>query len=260
MGEGAIMNSKINLSEPLNFKHYISLGYSCYIAMELEDLFLRDSSYPFDWIESTLIGVEECIKNNFDGFLKYEDLFQLKKYHHAYRNTRYGFSFLHDFKRNYSLKSQLKGVQKKYDRRIKRFYKSISEPTMFFRYIQNSDELSFLNKNHKRITDFLKSFCDSNEIIYICQDLPCETEVPNVFFVEKDPGEKLTHHPLSQNKRLREMLTDAWIPGKEENVSFEIRKKYNKSKRPKGINYLKFRVCRFIEKHIFKDYIHYQQC
>lgn len=227
--------------------------------MELEDFFLRDSAYPFDWIESSWTGVEECIRNDFKDFLKYEELYQLKKHHHAYRNIRYGFSFLHDFKKNYSLKSQLNSVQEKYDRRINRFYKSISEPTLFFRYIQNSDELLFLKTNHKKVRDFLKSFCESNEIIYISQDSPFETEVPNVFFVEKDPGEKLTHHPLSQNKRLREMLSDASIPGKQENQAFEIRKKDNKSEIPKGIGYLKVRARRIIEKHILKDYIHYQQ-
>lgn len=49
--------------------HYISLGYFCSIAMELERLGLRSESSPFDWLISDFEGVIHAIENHFEDFL-----------------------------------------------------------------------------------------------------------------------------------------------------------------------------------------------
>ena len=45
--------------------NYISLGYFCSVASELERYGLRGESYPFDWVISDFGGVVEAIQNNF---------------------------------------------------------------------------------------------------------------------------------------------------------------------------------------------------
>ena len=56
------------------FEHYISLGRGCYIAIELEQMGLRDASMPFDWNGTRWHAIEKAIKNKFDGYLSYKDL------------------------------------------------------------------------------------------------------------------------------------------------------------------------------------------
>ena len=38
------------------YKHFISLGYFCSVAMELERFGLRSESGPFDWVISDMRG------------------------------------------------------------------------------------------------------------------------------------------------------------------------------------------------------------
>lgn len=117
------------------YKHFISLGYFCSPAMELEKIGLRDCSSPFDWCISDIDGVYRCIKDGFQSFLDYKYLSQNKTYHRIYKNTYYGIEFYHDFDAYKALDLQLESVKSKYERRIKRFYKNIHEPTLFIRYI-----------------------------------------------------------------------------------------------------------------------------
>ena len=118
---------------------YISLGYFCSVALDLEKLGLRSESSPFDWLISDFEGVITLIENRFDGFLRYEDLAQERVNRAFYRNTRYNISFYHDFDSLAPLADQLEQVQRKYNRRIDRFYKSIQEPTLFIRYISDEE-------------------------------------------------------------------------------------------------------------------------
>lgn len=241
--------------EKRDFVHYISLGHSCYVAEELEGYALRDASYPFDWVASEWHGVESCIRTGFESFLDYDELYQMRKYHHAYRNDKLGIEFFHDFKKNYSLKSQLPPVRKKYTRRIERFYRSITEPTLFFRYIRDEGELEFINKNHGEILSFLKGFCKENEIIYISHEKPRQTAIPCLFFVKKDEGEKVTKTPLSQNAGLEKIMKSLSSPSKDKNIEFEKKKAEAKTEKMQ----IRRKLEKFAQKHIFKDYIHDKQ-
>lgn len=130
------------------FKHYISLGYFCSIAQELERFGLRDASYPFDWIISDIEGVFQCIDNNFDGLLDINVLTQSDKHRMYYKNTKYDFYFFHDFDKYMSLLSQIDQVKKKYERRIERFYRNIQEPTLFLRYISDEKKCKAANQQN----------------------------------------------------------------------------------------------------------------
>lgn len=65
------------MQEGYNFKHYISLGYFCSVALELEKCGLRSQSSPFDWnITWSFKGVIEAINNRFEDALNEQMLFQ----------------------------------------------------------------------------------------------------------------------------------------------------------------------------------------
>lgn len=152
------------------YKHFISLGYFCSVALELERVGLRSTSSPFDWCISNYEGIINAIQNHFEDFLNYDYLLQSDILHNHYFNEKYRIWFFHDFDQYHSLKKQLPRVKEKYLRRIERFYKDIKQPTLFVRYISDEiegEELEYIKKNNEKITKLLKSFNEENEVIYI---------------------------------------------------------------------------------------------
>ena len=57
------------------YKHFISLGYFCSVALELERIGLRNCSSPFDWCITEWKGLEKALTTRFQNFLKYENLY-----------------------------------------------------------------------------------------------------------------------------------------------------------------------------------------
>ena len=53
------------------YTNYVSLGYFCSIAQDLEKLGLRNFSSPFDWGISSFSDVISAIDNKFDNFMDY---------------------------------------------------------------------------------------------------------------------------------------------------------------------------------------------
>lgn len=117
--------------------NFISLGYFCGVAQDLEALGLRDASYPFDWCISNYEGVIKAIDNRFSDFMAYENLSQSAETRKHYMDTAYEIFFFHDFSQYKSLDEQYFLVKEKYRRRINRFLKRIEQPTCFVRYIAN---------------------------------------------------------------------------------------------------------------------------
>lgn len=70
------------------YKHFISLGYFCSVALELERIGLRSSSSPFDWCISSYEGVIDAIENHFEGFLDYDCLLQSDTVREHYFNPK----------------------------------------------------------------------------------------------------------------------------------------------------------------------------
>ena len=130
------MGKQFELDFNKEYVHFISLGYCCAIAEELERNGLREASLPFDWQITDFQGVITAIDNSFDRYLDYEELLQNVTYPQYYMDKRYNCQFYHDFDKYRSLKQQIGFVKEKYDRRIKRLYRFISEPTLFIRYIR----------------------------------------------------------------------------------------------------------------------------
>lgn len=213
------------MNENLKYDHIISLGYYCSVASDLERMGLRDASYPFDWLISSFEGVICLIENEFKDFLRYEILSQDSLHRQHYRNDKYNLVFYHDFNKFSPLNEQIEDVQEKYRRRIDRFYKNISEPTLFIRYISdenkdrigNSAELLWIENNIERINHLIKRYNINNEIIFI-GNTGLSSDVIDIYCVDKDKNDTVARKPVDKNADLALFLNQIDFPNKQNNL------------------------------------------
>lgn len=242
------------------YKHFISLGYFCSVALELERIGLRSTSSPFDWCISNYEGVIDAIENHFENFLNYDYLFQSDTVHGNYFNIKYKIWFFHDFDKYHSLEEQLPTVRDKYLRRIERFYENIKQPTLFVRYISDevlnennkSKELEWIERNHRHILSLLKSFNEDNDIIYIAND-GVTSNVINIYNVEKDENDGVARRPLDKNTALNDFLMSFDYEQKQKNIDV-----FNKKRQKKNKIILKIymKTCSYFKAKILHEYIH----
>lgn len=217
------MNEKEQNLDRQTYNTVISLGFFCSVAQELERIGLRDASYPFDWLISDFIGVITSIDNHFKDFLKYDYLAQMRVNPRYYINTKYGFQFYHDFNPYQPLKKQIRKVRKKYKRRIKRFYKSISYPTLFVRYIENVDELKWIEANYNSIVQLIKSFNPHNSIVFISND-ELKSDKLRHYTVKKDENDTVARKPFTKNEELNKFFQNLPYCKKEQSKILQYRK------------------------------------
>lgn len=241
---------------------FVSLGYFCSVAKELEKLGLRSESLPFDWLVSDFEGVIYAIQNRFEGFLEYDNLVQKKNEHFHYKDIQYGFEFFHDFSKYKSLEKQLSKVREKYARRIDRFYEVITEPTIFIRYISDeiivdgkAKELVYIEKNYENIIKLITSFNENNQIIFIANKGVTSTKL-NIYNVEKDLNDRVAREPIGKNSSLFNYLNNCDFPDKDINIKRYIHKEHKKNK---IYNRLKRKVKSKLESVFLKEYIHEKQ-
>lgn len=135
--------------------------------MELERKGLRTASYPFDWmISDSFENILKLLDNNFEDFLDEESLYQEEIPNHYY-NYRTGIHFYHDFNARTSLNVQMCSVTAKYDRRIKRLYEDVKDPSLFVRYCLNEEEVLWVQNNLGSILSQLKRYNPENSIVFI---------------------------------------------------------------------------------------------
>ena len=103
------------------YKNFISPGYFCEVAKDLEKLGLRNVSSPFDWCISDFEGILKLIENKFEDFMAYDNMAQSSNIRENYMDTKYGIYFFHDFSKYKTFEEQYYKVKEKYQRRIKRF-------------------------------------------------------------------------------------------------------------------------------------------
>lgn len=206
------------------FTHYISLGYFCEVAQDLEKLGLREFSSPFDWVISDFSCVMKAIENGFEDYLNCDNLLQNAACRCHYYESKYHFYSFHDFSPYISLEEQYQGVKEKYDRRINRFFKEIKSPTLFIRYISSEDvdnsgksmELDWIEQNYQYIRDVLKKYNEDNDILFI-GDETVISEAIKIYHVSRDKKEKVSKLPIYNNKELYPLLQSVDFPGREEN-------------------------------------------
>lgn len=242
------------------YYHFISLGYFCSVALELERIGLRSTSSPFDWCISNFEGVIEAIENKFDDFLNYDLLFQSDNARQIYFNTKYRIWFFHDFDKYLALDCQLQKVKQKYDRRIKRFYEDISQPTLFIRYISDeildnygrSIELDYIEKNYEKILSLLKSFNKNNDIIFLSNS-GVDSNIIKIYHVEKDENDGVARKPLEKNGELNDLLMNLEFEKREKNIeTYNIKYKKNSN----ICNKLRKKLISFVRRTFLSEYVH----
>ena len=212
------------MADPGRFKHFISLGSFCSVALDLEALGLREASMPFDWnIDLRFEGVIDCIEKGFEHFLDEEELRQSEEAPEHYMN-RYEIQFFHDFNMWEPLSKQLPAVQDKYERRIRHFYQITAEPTLFIRYMDDRileedgtpHELRYIEDGYDHIMAVLKGLCPENELVLIANS-EVKSEKLKIYGVEKDKGDVVARVPREKNKELGALLDSFSVPNQEAN-------------------------------------------
>lgn len=108
----------------------VPIGIDSSVAQVLDQLKLRDKSYPFDW-NVTYNGVSDVIKNNFSDFIPCGRYGKTTFMNNCTVFNKYGTLFIHDdWIGNYEKEKN------KYDKRIQRFQKLLTdtptEQTIYF--------------------------------------------------------------------------------------------------------------------------------
>lgn len=191
------------------FKQIISLGYFCAPAMEFQRICRRQASFPFDWLMTPdLRTVIALIENGFTGLLDREQLFQFAKYPQYYKNVALDIDLYHDISPFKPLDAQLDAVTEKYARRIARFYEAIKTPTLFCRYLTESD-LPYVLENYDKILQTLQRYGPQNQIVFVInEDLLTEpTDLP-IYRVPKDPGDTVARRFLESAPGLEAFILD----------------------------------------------------
>lgn len=119
----------------------VSLGYNCNTALHLNSHKLRTRSFPFDWNITSMSGLCQLLKNDFEDFLNLACLVREKDsqlMRDFIINTRYNLAFAHDFPGFSSPDTYLDYLEEitaKYQRRIERFKRlsTLAETIYFFR-------------------------------------------------------------------------------------------------------------------------------
>lgn len=241
-------------------QHYISLGYFCSVASELERIGLRNESSPFDWLISDFEGIIMAIQDNFEDFLEYDYLVQNRQYPAYYLNTKYNVHFYHDFSPYASLREQLPLVQEKYRRRIKRFYASISEPTLFIRYISDeqlvngsSKELLWIDEHYDEIITLLKSFNENNEILFIANEGIKSSKI-EIYYVQKDKSDVVNRMPITSTPSLLELFNSFEFAQRQDNIL-----RYKKKTISRAMFKVKKKLVSYFQKIFMREYVHPKQ-
>lgn len=222
----------------MKYKHIISLGSFCSPALEIERFGFRDFSYPFDWVLSkSFMSVLKLIQTNFEDFIP-DELYQVEDARYIYVNKKMNIWFVHDFDEWSPLCEQIEVVRDKYARRIQRFNEAIRQETIFLRYIENNDELNYVNENYSSIRNYLRTYNKENEIIFIANfDLKRtnDFEIP-IYYVYKDIDDSVARSFLNQLPQLVEMLYECYYSKEAIKNNSNFYKKKIKKKRVIKIN------------------------
>lgn len=221
------------------YRHIVSLGSFCSVALELERLGYRDGSYPFDWVLSrTIKCVIRLIETDFKDLFNQDYIYQWKDKSNIYENKEYDIVFAHDFSERKSFEHQLPKAIDKYKRRIQRFYKAISEKTLFIRYIETTQEYNYIKSNIWMIMRVLKKYHPENNIIFIANnDIYYDQALDDfILFVDKDENDSVARKFAEKIPELIEILNNVYYSDekKRENIEFYRRKhKYDRIKKYK---------------------------
>jgi len=242
------------------YEHFISLGYCCHVASDLEKMGLRNNAMPFDWTKTRWRVVSDALLNHFANYLVYDSLYQYKGYEYIYEGCDAGVVFPHDFVEWRSLKSQFNNVKKKYQRRIDRFYTEICKPSVLIRYCWDLEELQEVLDTYENWVGFFKRYNEKNEFIIITHNV-IEVDVDlkkiNLFFVEREEAKDDNSHPILNCPELFAKMNATKFANREKNIAiYEYKKSVTKKRTFREKINRKWN--RFLKKY-GKKYIHSKQ-
>ena len=151
--------------QKIEFENCISLGWFCGTAGSMAKLGLRSFSGPFDWYFSNYESVIKMIDTEFDDFLNIRNLQVNPQNPKRFNDLKYDFEYIHDVTDDFYKEYDI--IHEKYLRRIKRFLRSINEPTLFFRTVKDPMEKEFIISNNELINNTIKHYNEYNRIVYL---------------------------------------------------------------------------------------------
>ena len=189
------------------YKHVISLGYFCGSALELQRYGLRDGSYPLDWFISPIESTLTMVESGFHGFLKLDCLSRDHEHPFIVRDTKYGFAEFHSFDPALSIAEQYEGIRNKYERRIRRFRRAVTQRTLFVRYIADFEEFSYLDGKMPAVLALLRQTHPQNDLLLVGNDdLPATCGGMRVYTVAADNGDIVAREFVRKSPQLRHRL------------------------------------------------------
>lgn len=152
---------------------FISLGTSCSVAYQLDNLGLRKESYPFDWSKFNINKLNSILENNFENFSN----LTIHKFsnNHNYKfiidtgsyilKNKYDIQFAHELLVNND--NNINILKEKINKRILRFYKKNKEYVYFIILNNNTKYIDF----NKILYNLDKCFVQY-KILFISQSNP----------------------------------------------------------------------------------------
>ena len=194
------------------FKHFISLGEYCAPAQVFQSLNIRDASYPFDWLYSTLeqnvkFIIEMIETNSISSVYEKYITFLSKDVEHFDRNI-FNYAFPHEssvFNDEFKEKSK---------RRIERLFESLhsKEPICFV----FSNRYDTCNKeDFLKLFDLLSSIGTEYKCIIFHGDESLQINHPNCickyYYYPKCPNSELVERDAAHKKWMAETLVKEFI-------------------------------------------------
>lgn len=165
----------VNILEyKFNFPTFISLGTTCAVAYQLNNLGLRNNSFPFDWSKLNIKQLNLVLENNFS---LYDDI-KIKKfsYNHSHKcnkdigsyilKNKYNIEFAHELINNDI--NDLNNLNIKIINRITRFYENKENYNYFIILNLNKNKDKDLNKLLYNLDKIFISY----KLLYISNNNP----------------------------------------------------------------------------------------
>lgn len=158
---------------------FISLGLTCTVAFQLNNLGIRTKSYPFDWTKLSINKINKVLNNHFDNYSN----IKIKKYsnnHNSYLLTNnYNITFAHELYEDND--NNINILKNKLINRIKRF-NNLKNKNVIFVLLK----LDYKINNLLELINNLKKYIQNFKIIYITINKTNNFNHPNIKFINID--------------------------------------------------------------------------
>jgi hypothetical protein len=124
------------------YDEHISLGGTCKVALKLNEIECRKSSYPFDWVVITTDTIVKLIENKFDGWTSRENMKHCRG--EWYINTKYNTGHKHEFRES----TEDRGDH-------------------LYEFTSNSEFSTWQNEKNRRATRFMDLLESNKKVMFI---------------------------------------------------------------------------------------------